>query len=57
MSRVYRKKSAIDDLEAYKIALETRNMEIKLFWQRSNYFLALNAALALGFFRLTEGYY
>ncbi|HGH6012980.1 TPA: hypothetical protein AB5H67_003567, partial [Vibrio cholerae] len=52
MSRIYRKKSAINELEAYKIALETRNMEIKLFWQRSNYFLALNAALALGFFRL-----
>ncbi|MCR9908917.1 hypothetical protein NB545_15800 [Vibrio campbellii] len=57
MRRSYRKKSAIDDLEAYKIALETRNMEIGLFWQRSNYFLALNAALAIGFFRLSDSYY
>ncbi len=36
--------------DLYKIALETRNMEIALFWQRSNYFLALNTAVAVGFF-------
>jgi hypothetical protein len=36
--------------ELYKIALDTRNMEISLFWQRSNYFLALNTAAAVGFF-------
>jgi hypothetical protein len=38
------------DLELYKIALDTRNLEIALFWQRSNYFLVLNSALAVGFF-------
>lgn len=36
--------------EAYKIVLGTRNFEIKLFWQRSNYFLVLNTALAVGVF-------
>ena len=41
----------LSSVEAYKIALETRNMEIGLFWQRSNYFLVLNIALALGFFK------
>ena len=44
----------INGIEAYKIALETRNFEIGLFWQRSNYFLALNAALSIGFFRITN---
>jgi hypothetical protein len=42
------------DLEAYRTALETRNMEIGLFWQRSNYFLVLNTALAAGFFTLDQ---
>lgn len=36
--------------ELYQIALDTRNMEIQLFWQRSNYFLVLNTASAVGFF-------
>lgn len=36
----------------YKIAWETRNFEIRLFWQRSNYFLVLNTAIAIGFFKL-----
>lgn len=31
-------------------ALDTRNFEISLYWQRSNYFLVLNTALAVGFF-------
>ena len=48
---------SLDNLEAYKIALDTRNMEIGLFWQRSNYFLVLNAALAVGFFRLIDNKY
>ncbi|EGQ9631960.1 hypothetical protein F2K82_17900 [Vibrio cholerae] len=38
--------------ELYKIAIETRNMEIGLFWQRSNYFLVLNTAVAVGFFSI-----
>jgi hypothetical protein len=33
-------------LEAYRTALATRNLEINLFWQRSNYFLVLNTAIA-----------
>lgn len=37
-------------VEAYRVALETRNLEIKLFWERSNYFLVLNTAVAVGFF-------
>jgi hypothetical protein len=51
-------KSSADSLitlkESYKTALDTRNFEISLFWQRSNYFLALNSALALGYFNLKE---
>lgn len=39
-----------DDLEYYKILLDTRNLEIRLFWERSNYFLVLNSALAVGVF-------
>src|ERR1017187_630870 len=38
------------DLAAYRVARETRNLEINLFWQRSNYFLVLSSAIALGFF-------
>ncbi|MCH9705617.1 MAG: hypothetical protein K0U15_05790 [Proteobacteria bacterium] len=38
--------------DLYKIALETRNFEIELFWKRSNYFLVLNTAIAVGFFNL-----
>ncbi|WP_192021238.1 hypothetical protein [Shewanella sp. WPAGA9] len=57
MDRLPKRKPKIDELEAYKIALQTRNFEISLFWQRSNYFLALNVALALGFFRLIESPY
>ena len=40
----------ISKKDLYNIALETRNFEISLFWQRSNYFLALNTAIAVGFF-------
>ena len=37
-----------ENLERFKIALETRNFEIGLFWRRSNYFLALNTAVMVG---------
>lgn len=40
--------------ELFKIALETRNLEIDLFWKRSNYFLVLNTAIAVGFFNKAE---
>jgi hypothetical protein len=33
-----------------KLAVDTRQFEIQLFWQRSNYFLVLNTAIAVGFF-------
>ncbi len=39
-----------DFLELYRIAFQSRNFEITLLWQRSNYFLVLNSALAVGFF-------
>lgn len=42
--------SNIDTKEFYKIAIDTRNFEINLFWQRSNYFLVLNTAIAIGTF-------
>ncbi len=38
------------NLFLYETAVQTRNMEIRLFWQRSNYFLVLNTAIAIGFF-------
>lgn len=41
----------------YQIAIETRNLEINLFWQRSNYFLVLNTAIAVGFFSLKDSVY
>ena len=45
-------------LELYRTAVQTRNMEIELFWKRSNYFLVLNTAIAVGFFaKLQNGYY
>ena len=38
----------ITPYELFKTALDTRNLEINLFWQRCNYFLVLNSALAYG---------
>jgi hypothetical protein len=41
----------------YEVALQTRNFEISLYWQRSNYFLVLNTAVAVGYFTTTnKGY-
>lgn len=40
--------------ELYQIALTTRNLEISLFWQRCNYFLLLNSALAYGYIQLKD---
>jgi len=45
------------DLEAYRAAKEARNLEISLFWQRSNYFLVLSTATAAGFFSLRDDKY
>lgn len=47
-----KKETVITNKELYDTALSTRNLEITLFWQRSNYFLILNTALAIGFFKL-----
>ena len=46
--------SLSQDQRLFKIALDTRNFEISLYWQRSNYFLVLNTALAVGFFSVKE---
>jgi hypothetical protein len=46
---------AVKDLHGLLAA--TRNLEINLFWQRSNYFLILNSGLALGFFNLKDEVY
>jgi hypothetical protein len=35
--------------EVFKKVLETRNFEIKLFWQRSNYLLILNGGIATAY--------
>lgn len=48
---------SISKEELYKIVLETRNLEISLFWQRSHYFLALNTAVAVGYFSLQDPFY
>ncbi len=40
--------------DLYKTLLDTRNLEINLFWQRSNYFLVLNTGIAFGFFNSKE---
>ena len=47
----------MDRDELYRIAIQTRNLEISLFWQRSNYFMVLNTAIALGFFTQKSGPY
>ncbi len=44
----------MDNDKLYEIAIETRNLEIGLFWQRSNYFLVLNTAVAVGFFSVSQ---
>lgn len=47
----------LDERDLYRIALDTRNFEITLFWQRSNYFLVLNTALAVGFLNARDARY
>jgi len=39
-----------DAVERYRTIIDIRNLEIRLFWQRSNYFLVLNTALGTGLF-------
>lgn len=45
---------ALQSKDIYKLVLDTRNMEISLFWQRCNYFLVLNSGLALAYFNVTQ---
>ena len=40
--------------DLYRLVYETRNLELRLFWERSNYFLALNTAIALGYFTIDK---
>jgi hypothetical protein len=47
---VERQKLPIEIKDLYRTLLDTRNLEISLFWQRSNYFLVLNSGIAFGFF-------
>lgn len=35
-------------IDSFSYAYQTRNLEINLFWQRSNYFLVVNTAIAAG---------
>lgn len=48
-------KLPVEVKDLYKTLLDTRNLEINLFWQRSNYFLVLNTGIAFGFFNLKDG--
>ena len=52
----YNLAQTIDDKDIFKMALDTRNFEISMFWQRSNYFLVLNTALGVGFFKVEDPY-
>ena len=51
-----RNKSSCNPSEL-SIALENRAFEIQLFWQRSNYFMALMTALGIGVFAIKEPFY
>ncbi len=44
----------MSSLKKFDIALQTRNFEIDMFWKRSNYFLVLNTAIAVGFVSLIK---
>ena len=45
----------LEDL--YRILIDIRNLEVNLFWQRSNYFLVLNSGIVLAFFNVKEPVY
>ena len=54
MEESQEKKYPIEIKDLYRTLLDTRNLEINLFWQRCNYFLVLNTGVALGFFNATS---
>jgi len=49
--------SPIEVKDLYATLIGTRNLEINLFWQRSNYFLVLNSGVVFGFFNLKDTRY
>lgn len=48
---------AIELKDLYQTLINTRNFEINLFWQRSNYFLVLNTGLVVAFFNISNNRY
>ena len=50
-------KYAVEVKDLYATLIATRNLEIGLFWQRSNYFLVLNSGMAFGFFKFASEWY
>jgi hypothetical protein len=42
----------LNEKEQLKRAASERQFEIQMFWQRSNYFMVLNTAIAVGFFSI-----
>lgn len=38
----------------YRILIDTRNLEVNLFWQRANYFLVLNSGIVLAIFNVSK---
>jgi hypothetical protein len=38
----------------YRILIDTRNLEVNLFWQRANYFLVLNSGIVLAIYNFTK---
>jgi hypothetical protein len=38
----------------YRILIDTRNLEVNLFWQRANYFLVLNCGIVLAIYNFTK---
>jgi hypothetical protein len=45
---------AIVPEDLYRILIDTRNLEVNLFWQRANYFLVLNSGIVLAIFNVTK---
>lgn len=46
-----------DRLLEFEVARQNRRFEIQMFWQRANYFLVLNTALAVGAYSVDEQAY
>ena len=46
--------SAIGPESQYRILIDTRNLEVNLFWQRANYFLVLNSGILFAIYNFTK---